>query len=255
MRLRAALLAALAALGWSAARAEIPVYGYEIRNTYPHDRQAFTQGLFFSDGHLYESTGLVGLSSLRKVRLEDGAVVQRADLPPDVFGEGSALLGDEIVTVTWKNGIGYRFDAKTFRRKGQFSYRGEGWGLTEDDRRLILSDGTSTLRFLDPVSMKETGRVTVTANGEPLGNLNELEWVKGEVFANIWFSPLIARIDPATGVVKGWIDLSGLSDASAGRGPDNVLNGIAYDEAGDRLFVTGKNWPQLFEIKITPPAS
>jgi glutaminyl-peptide cyclotransferase len=254
MMLRAAIFCLVALGGCApAVEAEIPTYGYEIKRTYPHDPEAFTQGLFFQDGFLIESTGQLGRSTLRRVRLDDGVVVQKVDLPANVFGEGSTAFGDEIITVTWRSGLGFRFDAKTFAEKGRFTYPGEGWGLTEDDRRLILSDGSPVLRFFDPATMKETGRITVTADGEPLRNLNELEWVKGEIFANIWFSKLIARIDPTTGRVTGWIDLSGLTDPAAGRGPDNVLNGIAYDQKTDRLFVTGKNWPQLFEIAITPP--
>ncbi len=251
MRIASLVLCLLIALA-PAAEAKIPVQSVEVVKAYPHDPEAFTQGLFFKDGHLYESTGLVGRSTLRKVRLEDGVVLQSKALPPGLFGEGSAPWGDEIISVTWQTGVGFRWDAKTFTPKGQFTYEGEGWGLTEDDRSLILSDGTPTLRFLDPTTLKVTRQLTVTADGEPLGNLNELEWVKGEILANIWFSPLIARIDPQTGRVKGWIDATSLVEARQGRGPDNVLNGIAYDEKGDRLFVTGKNWPQLFEIKLKP---
>lgn len=234
--------------------AAIPVYGYEIARSYPHDPDAFTQGLFFRDGALYESTGLEGRSTIRKVRLQDGKVLQTASLPGRQFGEGSTDWNGEIISVTWQDQVGYRWDRATLKVKSTFRYTGEGWGLANDGRNLILSDGTSTLRFLDPISFKERRRIGVTAAGRPVTQLNELEWVKGEILANIWQTDLIARIDPATGNVKGVINLAGLARAAGGGGPDNVLNGIAYDRGGDRLFVTGKRWSKLFEIRLKPAA-
>jgi glutamine cyclotransferase len=234
------------------AAATVPVFSYEIVRSYPHDSAAFTQGLFFRDGQLYESTGLEGQSTLRRVRLADGKVLQQAAIPEQQFGEGSTYFGKEIVSITWRNGVGYRWDPATFKVKGSFRYQGEGWGLTQDGRSLILSDGTPWLRFLDPASFRERRRVQVTYRGRPLAQLNELEWVKGEVLANIWQSNIIARIDPQTGVVKSVIDLSGLDRLAGGSGPDNVLNGIAYDPKSDRLFVTGKRWSKIFEIKLKP---
>lgn len=226
------------------------VHSYEVVRTYPHDPGAFTQGLFFDDGLLYESTGLVGQSTIRKVRLADGKVLQLAQVPPGHFGEGSTAWGSEIISLTWQSGVGYRWDRATLKLKGSFRYPGEGWGLTNDGRSLILSDGTPSLRFLDPTTFKEQRRIRVTAGGKPVPQLNELEWVKGEVFANVWQTNLIARIDPETGVVKSWIDLSGLDRTVGPSDPDDVLNGIAYDRRRDRLFVTGKRWPKLFEIKL-----
>ncbi len=234
------------------APAPVPVYSYEVVRSYPHDPRAYTQGLFFRDGILYESTGMEGQSTIRKVRLADGKVLQSAAIPPDQFGEGSTDWGKEIISVTWKHGIGYRWDRETLKLKGSFRYPGEGWGLTQDGRSLILSDGTAELRFLDPATLKEQRRINVTYGGKPVTQINELEWVKGEIFANLWQSNLLVRIDPQTGAVKGVIDLSGLDRLAGGSKPDNVLNGIAYDAAGDRLFVTGKRWSTLFEIKLKP---
>ena len=241
------LLAAAAALQGPA---RIPVQTYQVQRAYPHDPAAFTQGLFYRDGFLYESTGLQGQSTVRKVRLADGKVMQMASIPPDQFGEGSTDWGKEIVSLTWQHGIGYRWDRATLRRTGSFRYEGEGWGLTQDGRSLILSDGTPWLRFMDPVSFKEQRRIQVTADGRPVPQLNELEWVKGEILANIWQTNLIARIDPKTGAVKGWIDLAGLGSTAPSGDPDNVLNGIAYDAKQERLFVTGKRWPRIYEIKL-----
>lgn len=232
------------------ATAELPVAGYEVVKTYPHDPHAFTQGLFYRDGHLFESTGLEGQSTIRKVRIEDGAVVKSVALPPTLFGEGIVDWKEEIVSVTWRDGIGFRWDRETFARTGEFRYDGEGWGLTQDGSNLILSDGTAWLRFLYPATMTTVRRVEVTAEGEPVANLNELEWVDGEIFANVWMTDRIARIDPASGHVTGWIDLAGLGTISGRCGVEDVLNGIAYDSERDRLFVTGKNWPRLFEIDL-----
>jgi len=230
-----------------------PQYGYAVVKAYPHDPGAFTQGLLWRDGFLYESTGLHGRSSVRKVTLETGVPEQERLIDSRHFGEGVVDWKDRLITLTWQDQMGFIFDLATFERIGEFSYPGEGWGLTRDETRIIMSDGASALRFLDPETLKETGRIQVTDDGKPVDNLNELEWVKGEVLANIWQTDRIARIDPKTGHVTGWIDLSGLlgPDDRAGRQVD-VLNGIAYDAASDRLFVTGKLWPKLFEIRLTP---
>ncbi len=233
--------------------AEVPVYGIQVVRTYPHDPRAFTQGLIFLDGHLYESTGMIGQSTLRKVNLADGKVLRSVPVPPPHFGEGMVNWGNELISITWQSGLGFRWDRETFRKLGEFRYPGEGWGLTQNGRELIMSDGTPELRFLDPKSFAERRRVRVTFKGRPVANLNELEWVKGEILANVWQSEIIARIDPQTGNVTGLINLAGLQAQSGQSGPDNVLNGIAYDAKGDRLFVTGKRWPNLYEIKLTPP--
>jgi len=226
-----------------------PVSGYQVVHVYPHDPKAFTQGLVFADGVLYEGTGLNGQSSIRKVKLENGAVLQLQRLEERYFGEGIALVGNSIVQLTYTTGVGFVYDRATFQRTRTFNYTGEGWGLAYDGARLVMSDGTPTLRFWDPTTLKETGRVQVTDGGRPVEDLNELEFVKGEIYANVWQTDRIARIDPKTGQVRGWIDLRGILDAKDAVGVD-VLNGIAYDAAGDRLFVTGKNWPKLFEIRV-----
>ncbi|MEQ8176798.1 MAG: glutaminyl-peptide cyclotransferase [Amphiplicatus sp.] len=250
---RAAAGAAAAMVAFSSpASAEPPrLYDYEIVNEYPHDPQSFTQGLFFLDGHLYESAGQYGESSLRKVALETGEVLQRHDLPETVFGEGAAPWNGDIVALTWKNGVGFVFNGESFEQERTFAYEGEGWGLTQDGERLIMSDGTADLRFLDPQTLKETGRITVTYGGKTLGALNELEWIDGEVFANIWGAEIIARINPETGAVAGLIDMRGLrARLGPGAAGVDVLNGIAYDAKTERLFVTGKYWPKLFEIRL-----
>jgi glutaminyl-peptide cyclotransferase len=226
-----------------------PVSRYEVVKVYPHDPQAFTQGLVFSGGVLYEGTGLNGRSGIRRVKLENGEVLQVQALEQRYFGEGIALVDDSIVQLTWQSGVGFVYDKTTFQRTRTFNYRGEGWGLTYDGTRLIMSDGTATLRFLDPKTLQETGKLQVRDGSRPLDRLNELEVVKGEIFANIWQTDRIARISPKTGSVLGWIDLAGLLDPRDARSVD-VLNGIAYDSKADRLFVTGKLWPKLFEIRI-----
>lgn len=238
------------------AKKPIPTYTYTVVRTYPHDSAAFTQGLFYLNGFLYESTGLEGHSTVRKVELASGKVLQKVDLPAALFGEGITFWDDRLLSLTWKDHFGYVFDLKTFTQKERYSYEGEGWGLTRNDREIILSDGTADLRFLNPQSLLETHRVHVTANGKPIDQLNELEWVKGEVFANIWQTDKIARINPVSGKVVGWIDLTGLLPTGDRQpGYTDVLNGIAYDAATDRLFVTGKLWPKLFEIRLltAPP--
>jgi len=223
---------------------------YRVIQTYPHDPSSFTQGLVFHQGALYEGTGLVGESTLRKVGLETGTVLQRLSLPPEQFGEGIAIQGERIFQLTLSSGTGYVYDLSSFRQLTTFSYPGEGWGLTHDGLQLILSDGTSTLRFLDPESLAEIGQLPVTDRGQPVAGLNELEFVSGEVFANIWPTDRVARISLETGQVVGWIDLAGLLPAESRAPGVDVLNGIAYDADRGRLFVTGKRWPSLFEIEL-----
>jgi len=235
------------------AQAAVPTYGYETVNTYPHDPHAFTEGLFYLNGFLYESTGLERQSSIRKVKLETGEVIKKIDVPPEYFGEGIVNWKQRLVSLTWKTQVGFVYDLATFKRQRQFSYRGEGWALTQDGKRLIMSDGTPELRFLDPDTLQETGRITVTYEGKPLRNVNELEWVKGRIYANVWQTNMLIMIDPVSGEITGTVDLANLLSASDRLvGPDSVLNGIAYDAAHDRLFVTGKNWPKLFEIRVLP---
>jgi glutamine cyclotransferase len=257
--LRRALVLSLlmaASIGFRPASAEqrrtaAPVSTYVVVRSYPHDPQAFTQGLVFIDGVLYEGTGLNGRSGIRKTKLENGEVLQVQKLEEQYFGEGIAVVGDQIVQLTWQSGVGFVYDRATFNRQRSFTYAGEGWGLTYDGTRLIMSDGTDALRFLDPKTLKETGRLKVHEGGRPVDDLNELEMVKGEIFANVWGTDRIVRISPKTGEVTGWIELRGLLDPKESAGVD-VLNGIAYDAAKDRLFVTGKLWPKLFEIRIRP---
>lgn len=242
------LLAAVPALACDVARQD----SLRIVRSFPHDPGAFTQGLIFRDGSLYESTGLVGRSTIREVRLEDGKVLRSVALPASLFGEGIVDWKGQLISVTWRSGLGFRWDRASFRKLGEFRYPGEGWGLTRGGRDIIMSDGTPVLRFLDPVTFAERRRVTVVEDGLPLSNLNELEWVKGEIFANVWQTDTIARIDPGTGRVKSRIDLSSLREGET-HGEDDVLNGIAYDAVGDRLFVTGKLWPKLYEIRLPSP--
>ena len=249
----AMVLAGVGAVGYSAEQkpTRVPVAGYRVVKVYPHDRQAFTQGLQYVDGFLYESTGQHGQSGIRKVKLETGEVVQHQPLDSRFFGEGMTVWKDTIIQLTWQSEIGFVYDKHTFKQIRTFTYPGEGWGLTHDGTRLVMSDGGTSgqLRFLDPKTLKETGRLAVREGGRPVDDLNELEFVRGEILANVWQTSRIARISPKTGQVTGWIDLAGLLDPRDAAGTD-VLNGIAYDAAGDRLFVTGKLWPKLFEIKI-----
>ena len=250
----AALVAAIAAIrgagaGQTPAGEFLPVHGYTIVRTYPHDRDAFTQGLQYVDGFLYEGTGMNGRSSIRKVRLDTGEVVQRRDIAQEYFGEGIVIVGGELFQLTWQSGIGFVYDRATFTPKRTFRYRGEGWGLTYDGSSIVMSDGTDALRFLDPKTLAERSRLRVTAGGKPLPQLNELEFVDGEILANVWMTDYIARIDPKSGRVRGWIDLRGLLSPRE-RAATDVLNGIAYDAAGKRLFVTGKLWPRVFEIAV-----
>ena len=246
-----AFLCAAAATTIAGPPAALPTDGYQIVHTYPHDPKAFTQGLIYVDGHLYESTGLNGKSSLRMVDLTTGQVLQKHDLPSEYFGEGLTDWGSTLIQLTWTAHKGFVYDRFSFSQLRTFDYQGEGWGLTHDSTQLILSDGTPYLRFFDPKSFRVTRRVHVVDDaGHPIDNLNELEYIHGQIFANIWHSDKIARISPQTGKILGWIDLSGIIDPLELQG-DAVLNGIAYDSTGDRLFVTGKLWPKLFEIKIT----
>jgi glutamine cyclotransferase len=234
-----------------AVRAAIPIYDFEVVHSYPHDASAFTEGLFYLNGFLYESTGLEQHSSIRKVRIDTGAVVQKVDIAPQYFGEGIVNWQGHLISLTWKSQTGFVFDLNTFKLQRQFKYPGEGWALTRNDKQIIMSDGTSELRFLDPKTLTETSRIHVTIEGRPLLNLNELEWVKGEIYANVWQTNWIVRIDPGSGEVIGLINLTGLLQPSDMiQGQTDVLNGIAYDAKGDRLFVTGKNWPKLFEIRL-----
>ncbi len=235
-----------------------PVYGYRVVAEYPHDPQAFTQGLVYPPdeaGVLYESTGLYGRSSLRKVELETGRVLRIHYLEPRYFAEGLALWDDALIQLTWREGTGFVYDRETFELRRTFRYETEGWGLASDveARRLILSDGSSTLYFLDPETFSIVGRVPVSAKGRPVRLLNELEVIRRLVWANVWQTDRIAVIDPKTGRVGAWLDLSGLLPEGARTGREDVLNGIAYDARNDRLFVTGKLWPKLFEIELVPP--
>jgi glutaminyl-peptide cyclotransferase len=225
-------------------------YDITIVKTYPHDPEAFTQGLAFVDGFLYESTGLYGKSSLRKVDLETGAVLKMQSLAGDVFGEGLALWQGQLIQLTWRSGIALVYDLDSLQRVGEFHYHSEGWGLTQNGQSLIMSDGTALLRFLDPDTFREERRIEVRDQDLPIRNLNALATIKGEIFANIWQQDTIAVISPTTGRVLGWVDLSVLRKALGPARDAEVLNGIAYDTARDRIFVTGKYWPKLFEIKL-----
>jgi glutaminyl-peptide cyclotransferase len=229
----------------------LPVSGYRVVRAYPHDPKAFTQGLEYVDGFLYEGTGLNGSSSIRKVKLETGEVIQQRDVARAYFGEGITIWKNDLIELTWQSNVAFVYDKKTFAPRRTFKYKGEGWGLTHDGTSLIMSDGTDELRVLDPETFAERRRIKVTAVGTPLRNLNELEYMKGEILANVWTTDSVARISPATGRVTGYIDLGGLLTPGE-RGSVDVLNGIAYDEKGDRLFVTGKLWPKVLEIKIVP---
>lgn len=232
----------------------VPTYGYKVVHVYPHDSTAFTQGLIYRDGVFYESTGLNGRSSVRKVEVTTGKVLQNVPVDAKYFGEGLTDWNGSLLQLTWRDGLGFVYDRATLGFQRTFRYSGEGWGLTHDNKHLILSDGqpAGALRFLDPVTFVETGRVIVKDQGIPIAALNELEYVKGEIYANIWQTDRIARINPATGDVVGWIDLSGLLKPAERTESGAVLNGIAYDAAANRLFVTGKLWPKVFEITLVP---
>lgn len=234
----------------AATSSAVPVLAYDIVRSHPHDPAAFTQGLQLVDGDLYEGTGLHGRSTLRRVELRSGRVLQQAALEPRYFGEGITVLDDRIVQLTWQSGTGFVYDRTSFERQRTFTYTGEGWGLTTDGRRLIMSDGTDTLRFWHPETLEEVGRVQVLDGSRPVPQLNELEYVDGVLYANVWPTDRVARIDPATGRVTGWLDFSGLlTPTERSRGVD-VLNGLAHDPATGHLLVTGKLWPWVFEVRL-----
>lgn len=240
---------AVAALVCLTLKAAAPEYGYQVVHVYPHDPNAFTQGLEYRGGFLYEGTGLVGRSTLRKVQLETGRVLKQIDLAAPLFGEGITVINRHIVELTWQSHTGFVYDQDSFRKSRVFTYPGEGWGLTNDGHHIYMSDGTSQIRCWDPGTLQEKRRLNVHDGSQPVAHLNELEYVRGEIFANVWQTDRIARISPADGSVTGWIDLSGIL-AQEDRAGVDVLNGIAYDAQGDRLFVTGKLWPRLFEIRL-----
>jgi glutamine cyclotransferase len=223
---------------------------YQVIHTYPHDQQAYTQGLLYLDGHLYESTGLKGRSSLREEDLDTGRILEFHEVPSQYFAEGLAAWGNTLVQLTWQSHVALVYDLITFRLLRTIPYPGEGWGLTADAKNLILSDGTSTLRFLDPTTLHEVRRITVKDHRRAVDQINELEFVHGQIYANVWHTDKIARIDPQNGRVLGWIDLTGILPAGRVTDREAVLNGIAWDAQHDRLFVTGKLWPSIFEIKI-----
>jgi glutamine cyclotransferase len=250
MRKRALLLAPLLLVLLGQSRST-PVSGYKIVHTYPHDPGAFTQGLVYYDGYLYEGTGMHGESSVRKVELITGKVLQKIDLPRSYFGEGIVLWKDKLIELTWQTRIGFVYDRATLNQLRTFTYSREGWGITQDGKRLIMSDGSATLFFWDPETFKEIGHLDVDDKGSPVTNLNELEFIRGEIYANVWQTDRIARISPATGHVLGWVNLTGLLSPAEKPGTD-VLNGIAYDAKQSRLFLTGKRWPKLFEIRLSP---
>jgi glutamine cyclotransferase len=229
---------------------KILFYKYNIVNTYPHDRNAFTQGLVYENNILYEGTGLRGHSTLRKVDIETGNILLIHELPSQFFGEGITIYGNKIIQLTWKSNVGFVYDKSNFNLLKEFNYSTEGWGITHNGMNLIISDGTSTLYFLDPDSFEEIERIEVFDNNGPVSRLNELEYVQGEIYANVWKTDNIARIDPHTGQVVGWIELNGLLNSKNFDEPVDVLNGIAYDAEKDRLFVTGKLWPKIFEIEL-----
>lgn len=229
-----------------------PTFTYRVVKAYPHDSNAFTQGLEYRDGVFYEGTGIPGRSSVRKVDLTTGRVIQKYDVPQPFFGEGITVLNGRMFELTWQSQTGFIYDKASLRVLGSFTYPGEGWGLANDGKQVYMSDGSADIRVWDPATLKEVRRMTVRDGGTPVAELNELEWVKGEIYANVWQTDRIARISPADGKVLGWIDLSGILPKSERTDPDAVLNGIAYDAAGDRLFVTGKLWSKIFEIKLVP---
>jgi len=228
----------------------IPTYSYKIKNSWPHDKRAYTQGLIFLDGILWESTGQYGSSSLRKVELKTGKVLKQISVPQQYFAEGMTVFHNKVFQLTWQEQKGFIYDPVTFQKQGEFTYTGEGWGLTHDGESLIMSDGTNGIRFLDPATLQTKRTISVFDAGEPIEQLNELEYIDGEIYANIYQTERIVRVDPKSGKILGWIDLTGLLKTKERTGAEDVLNGIAYDEVGKRLFVTGKMWPKLFEIEI-----
>ncbi len=238
--------------GRSGAPQETPRFTFRVVASYPHDPGAFTQGLAYHAGRLYESTGLYGRSSLRLVDPATGEVLRIRRLDSRHFGEGIALYEDTIIQLTWTSNLGFVYDRDSFEPRGEFAYGTEGWGIACDGRRLAMSDGSATLYFRDPRTLEETGRIEVRDRGRPVPMLNELEFVRGKIYANVWQTDTIAIVDPATGDVTGWIDLGGLAGLMEPGQPIDVLNGIAYDAENNRLLVTGKLWPRLFEIELVP---
>lgn len=233
-------------------RKPAPVQSYKVVATFPHDTSSFTQGLVFYNGELYESTGLEGESTLRRVDLKTGRTLQRADVPAKYFAEGLALVGDELLQLTWQTQIGFVYDRASFAQKRTFTYKTEGWGIAYDgSSQLVMSDGSDTLMFLDPKTFSLAKTVKVHDAGRAVSNLNELEWIDGEIWANVWMTDRIARISPKTGVVNAWVDLSTLYPRSQRTPPADVMNGIAYDKATRRIFITGKKWPRLYQITVS----
>ncbi len=247
--------AAVTSAGSPATSSATPVWGYRVVATYPHERYAFTQGLLFHDGKLFESTGGYGYSTVREVELATGRILRQHRLAPNYFGEGLILRDGQLIQLTWQQNTAFVYDARDLRPLFTHRFTGEGWGLADDGERLILSDGTDTLRFMHPDSFVELGRVRVREKGRPVTNLNELEWIDGLLWANVWHTDRIVCIDVESGEVVRWIDLSGLIQLPPEPpvDPQNVLNGIAWDERANRIFVTGKNWPKVFEIEPVPP--
>jgi glutaminyl-peptide cyclotransferase len=235
-----------------AQRRPAPVQSFKVIATFPHDTTSFTQGLVFAaDGQMYESTGLQGESTLRRVDIATGRTLQRIDVPAQYFAEGLALVGDELLQLTWQHKLGFVYDRHTFKQKRTFSYKTEGWGIAYDGTaNLVMSDGSDTLTFLDPKSFAVVKTLRVMDAGRPVSNLNELEWIEGEIWANVWMTDRIARISPKTGEVSAWVDLSTLFPAAERLPPADVLNGIAYDKATRRIYITGKKWPRLYQITV-----
>jgi glutamine cyclotransferase len=244
-------IAACATSSTVAQRQPAPVQGFRVIATFPHDPKAFTQGLVFADGAFYESTGLNGESSLRRVEIASGKVLQQITVPEEYFAEGLALVGDELLQLTWQHQRGFVYDRKTFAQKRTFAYKNEGWGIAYDATGgLVMSDGSDTLTFLDPKTFAAARTLRVQDAGRPVPQLNELEWIDGEIWANVWMTDRVARISPVTGDVKAWIDLASLWPSHQRMPPADVLNGIAYDKATRRIFVTGKKWPRVYQIAV-----
>lgn len=236
----------------SAQRKPAPVQSFKVVAEFPHDTSSFTQGLVFFEGQLFESTGLEGESSLRRVDIKTGKALQRIDVPEKYFAEGLAMVGDELLQLTWKHKLGFVYDRATFKQKRTFPYSTEGWGIAYDGTsQLVMSDGSNTLTFLDPKSYQPARTLKVHDAGRAVSNLNELEWIEGEIWANVWLTDRIARISPTTGEVTAWIDFSSLYPRSQRRPPADELNGIAYDRATRRIFITGKKWPRLYQVTIS----
>lgn len=251
-RLAVLLLCAVPVTAQPAAEAPVPVEEAVIVQRFPHDPRAFTEGLFVDRGDLFESTGMVGRSSVRRVDLRTGKVLSSVQIPPPHFGEGIAPWKGQVLSLTWQQGIGFRWDRKTLKKRGSFRYQGEGWALTSTGTDLVMSDGTSQLRFVDPATFKVRRTLKVTFKGRPLTQINEIEWVGGQVLANIWMTDSVVRIDPATGKVVGVIDLSALHRDAGAFGNDQVANGIAWDAKSGKLYFTGKEWPWLYQVRLEP---